>query len=64
MEEVAHATTTNRSVIGSMNQLGMFLNYELGLHRGSAGAPPIAHSYVGVEREGCQYAPVSRYRDA
>ncbi len=29
MEEVAYATTTNRSVIGSMNQLGMFLSYEL-----------------------------------
>jgi hypothetical protein len=29
MEEVVYATTTNRSVIGSMNQLGMFLSYEL-----------------------------------
>ena len=29
MEQVAYATTTNRSVIGSMNQLGMFLSYEL-----------------------------------
>lgn len=29
MEQVAYATTTNRSVIGSMNQLGMFLGYEL-----------------------------------
>ena len=29
MKEVAFATTTNRSVIGSMNQLGMFPSYEL-----------------------------------
>jgi hypothetical protein len=29
MEEVAYSTTTNRSVIGSMNQLGMFLGLEL-----------------------------------
>ena len=28
MEEVAYATTTNRSVIGSMNELGMFLGLE------------------------------------
>ena len=29
MEEVAYALTANRSVIGSMNQLGMFLGLEL-----------------------------------
>jgi hypothetical protein len=29
MEEVAYSTTTNRRVIGSMNQLGMFLGLEL-----------------------------------
>ena len=29
MEEVAYAAATNRSVIGSMNQLGMFLGYEV-----------------------------------
>ena len=29
MEEVAFAKTINRSVIGSMTQLGMFLSYEL-----------------------------------
>lgn len=26
---MAYATTTNRSVVGSMNQLGMFLGFEL-----------------------------------
>jgi hypothetical protein len=29
MEEAAYATTTNRSIIGSMNELGMFLGLEL-----------------------------------